>query len=288
MFSANENLMLRQHKRRIVDRIEQTMPEEALDFGTTVMVMQVSCKAPGCVPLETAIIIVFPNSPTELVPGLPESQNGGSYKTKILKPMAEVKEEDILEALPPAFEGGQRTMEKLCIHARDVMLAQITQLFGEEEDTLEDRRAMAEYLQTCLKTYVANGCEPPELGESFPTLELTNPEEDEKKDGDSTAPTAELATASISETESSTATTSSPGKALDIAPQGSGLTAGGLLSGNAPPKHQRAIRNALNPSMSNKISKLFDREHAPGIRQPGCPCCDPENPSTLIDNLMML
>lgn len=47
MFSANENLMLRQHKRRIVDRIEKMMPEEALDMGTTVMVMQVACKAPG-------------------------------------------------------------------------------------------------------------------------------------------------------------------------------------------------------------------------------------------------
>ncbi len=77
MFSANENLMLRQHKRRIVDRIEKTMPEEALDMGTTVMVMQVSCKDPGCVPLETAIIIVFPKiGDQELVPGLPESVGG--------------------------------------------------------------------------------------------------------------------------------------------------------------------------------------------------------------------
>ena len=111
MFSANENLMLRQHKRRIVEKIEATMPEEALDMGTTVMVMQVSCKAPGCVPLETAVIVVFPESSTELVPGLNESKNGGSYKTKILKPMADVTDDDILDALPPAFEGGRRTME---------------------------------------------------------------------------------------------------------------------------------------------------------------------------------
>lgn len=83
MFSANENLMLRQHKRRIVDRIEATMPEEALDMGTTVMVMQVSCKDPGCVPLETAIIIVFPKcGDDELVPGLPESV-GGRYVRRI-------------------------------------------------------------------------------------------------------------------------------------------------------------------------------------------------------------
>jgi hypothetical protein len=167
MFSANENLMLRQHKRRIVEHIEKTIPEEALDFGTTVMVMQVSCKAPGCVPLETAIIIVFPNSSTELIPGLPESQNGGSYKTKILKPMADVTQDDVLEALPPAFEGGLRTMQNLCLYARDVMLAQITQLFGEEDDhTVSDRQAMAEYLQGCLQDYIGNKCKPPELGEN--------------------------------------------------------------------------------------------------------------------------
>ena len=103
MFSANENLKLREHKRRIVDRIEATMPEEALDIGTNVMVMQVSCKAPGCVPLETAVVIVFPKcGDQELVPGLPESK-GGSYKTKILKPMADVTEDDILDNLPPSF-----------------------------------------------------------------------------------------------------------------------------------------------------------------------------------------
>ena len=57
---------------------------------------------------------------------------------------------------------------------------------------------------------------------------------------------------------------------------------------NGPPKHQRALQQALNPSRSNNISKLFQREHAPGIRQAGCPCCDPDIPSALLDNMMML
>ena len=137
------------------------------------MVMQVSCKAPGCVPLETAIIIVFPNSPTELIPGLPESQNAGSFKTKILKPMADVTNDDILEALPPAFKGGRRTMENLCRYARDVMLAQITQLFGEDQESVTDRYAMAEYLQVCLQDYMANDCRAPKQGEPFPQSDQT-------------------------------------------------------------------------------------------------------------------
>lgn len=300
MFSANENLVLRQHKRRIVQEIEATIPDDALDMGTTVMVMQVSCKAPGCVPLETAIIIVFPNSPTELIPGLPESKNGGNYKTKILKPMADVENEDILEALPPAFKGGRRTMEKLCVYARDVMLAQITQLFGEEEDAIDDRRAMAEYLQSCLQDYMANGCKAPEQGKPFSTGTTVNvattpdsskqaastsePETNGGAAGETKAALAISFPASgnlvirrvtgeaTSATESSVATTSRPN--------------GSVYSGKGPAKHNRAIQSALNPS--SNITKLFEREHAPGIRQAGCPCCDPDNPSNIVDTMMML
>lgn len=132
------------------------------------MAMQVSCKAPGCVPLETAIVIVFPKSETELLKDLPQSA-GGSYKTKILKPMSQVTKDDVLEALPPSFMGGRRSMEKLCLQARDVMLGQITQLFG--DDDLPGRTLMAEYLRESLQTYIDGGCVPPEWGEEFPTAE---------------------------------------------------------------------------------------------------------------------
>lgn len=86
--------------------------------------------------------------------------------------MADVTEDDILDNLPPQFEGGRRTMEKVCLYARDVMFAQITQLFGDgsEDDkdggsALKDRTAMALYLKACLDDYIAGGCKPPEFGE---------------------------------------------------------------------------------------------------------------------------
>lgn len=144
--------------------VEECIPEDTLDLGVNVMVMQVQCKAPGCVPLETAIIIIFPSSAEELLPGLPESK-GGSYKTKVLKPMAEVKKQDVLEALPPAFPGGLRSMEKLCLQARDIMLGQITQLFDDAD--VEGRGLMAEYLQQSLQTYIERGCQPREWGKPF-------------------------------------------------------------------------------------------------------------------------
>lgn len=169
MFSANENIALRQHKKRVVEYVEACIPEDALDLGTMVMVMQVSCKAPGCVPLETAVVIVFPKLGTdqELIPGLPQSV-GGNYKTKVLKPMAEVTQDDIWEALPPEFLGGKRSVENLCIQARDVMLGQITQLFA--DDDKPGRLLMAEYLKECLKEYTERDCTPPEWGEAFPPL----------------------------------------------------------------------------------------------------------------------
>jgi hypothetical protein len=292
MFSANENLMLRQHKRRIVEQIEATIPEDALDMGTTVMVMQVSCKAPGCVPLETAIIIVFPVSAEELIPHLPESQNGGSYKTKILKPMADVTQEDVLEALPPAFKGGKRSLENLCTGARDIMLAQITQLFGEEDDnTVPDRKAMAEYLQLCLQQYVAQNCKPPELGEpsALPQQKEKEKEISEEKEttvekdtsasntGNKFAGKGNLVIRRAVEEPSSAAGTSS-----------SNTTITSNASSKSAAKHQKAIGQALNPLQSNGISKLFGKEHAPGIRQPGCPCCDPDNASNVVDQMMMI
>ena len=220
MFSANENILLRQHKRRVIDYIESTLPEEALDKGTVVMAMQVSCREPGCVPLETAITIVFPRPPntttvckkkmkrrtaggngsadnttqqqhnvkdTEtttattipsfpkpLVPNLEASRTGGNFKTRILKPLADVTQDDVLDALPPQFKGGRKTVESVCIRARDIMFAQIGQLMGNGNDdddendgssTREGKKVVAEYLKVCLEEYMERECVAPEWGE---------------------------------------------------------------------------------------------------------------------------
>lgn len=189
MFSANENILLRQHKRKVIEYIESTIPENALDKGTTAMVMQVSCRQPGCVPLETAITIVFPKPPRKaktkaeqeevpafpqaLIPGLEESRIGGSFKTRILKPLSEVTNDDVLDALPPEFKGGRRTIESLCLKARDTVFAQIGQLIGNDDttDSREGRRLVAEYLQRCLGEYVERDCVAPEWGEEFTPID---------------------------------------------------------------------------------------------------------------------
>lgn len=212
MFSANENIVLRQHKRRVIEFIESTIPENALELGTSVMVMQVSCRQPGCVPLETAITIVFPKPlsskkkkkkkaaadaaaddiakengkeeipafPKPLIPDLEESRVGGSFKTRILKPLAEVTLDDILDALPPNFEGGRRTIESICLKARDMMFAQIGQLVGSDDtsDNVNGRRLVSEYLKACLVEYEERGFIPPEWGEQYTPLDSDEKKED--------------------------------------------------------------------------------------------------------------
>jgi len=222
MFSSNENILLRQHKRRVIEYVESTIPEDALDMGTSVMAMQVSCRQPGCVPLETAITVVFPKPPRKmkkkkrntpqqqqqqnnndenkeeeeipsfpkpLLPNLEESRIGGNFKTRILKPLSDVTRDDVLDALPPSFTGGRRTVESICIKARDMIFAQIGQLVGtssdpneESRDAVEGRKLVAEYLKMCLTEYVEKGCVPPEWGEKDGWG--SNKAEEEKKGSD--------------------------------------------------------------------------------------------------------
>lgn len=187
MFSANENIMLREHKKRVVKYVEDTIPEEALDMGTSVMVMQTACRTPGCVPLETAIAIIFPrplkgsNSIKELVPGVKESGTGGSFKTKVLLPLSEVTKDDVLDALPPGFNGGRKTWENTCLSLRDLVIGRIGGLvgIGDEDAEIEDRRLLAEYLRQSLTDYLDRNCKAPELG--MPFEDITCQEKIEKE-----------------------------------------------------------------------------------------------------------
>lgn len=323
MFSANENIALRQYKKRVVEYVESCIPEEALDLGTMVMAMQVSCKAPGCVPLETAIVIVFPKLGQELISGLPESK-GGNYKTKVLKPMAEVTQEDIYEALPPEFPGGTRSVEKLCLQARDVMLGQITQLFADEDK--QGRILMTDYLQQCLKEYAERDYTPPEWGEPFAPLDengsgsvgATNTS-DNATNGDN-----QLGDSEALKQQSSTTSTKADGvsktgnfvfkRPVDDADKNgdsrisSALSPGTTMTTTA----KRSIRqnNQTNASSHNNsaafstatikttsskpktsqsiMAQLGERQHAPGIRRQGCPCCDPDSAENMIDEMMPL
>ena len=230
--------------------------------------------------------------------------------------MADVTEDDILDNLPPQFEGGRRTMERVCIYARDVMFAQITQLFGdgtEDKDdddgsALKDRKAMAMYLQACLQDYMVAGCKPPDFGEPFVGIDTSASIPTSEEDLDENSP-SEVAgpeppqSDNLAATSAATTTTNvipSTGNVVilrktdDVATKSPTIGNGSTTSIRIrqPPRHERAIQQALGqPQIGGSnatISSLFQREHAPGIRKPGCPCCNPGDPSTLTDSFMMM
>ena len=173
MFSANENLILRKHKQRVVGYIESTISDHALDMGTSVMVMQTVCKTPGCVPLETSVVIVFPRDNTQYIEGVPESC-GGSFKTKILMPLSDVTLDDVLDSLPPGFKGGRKTWEKTCLNIRDFAFGRIagTVGSGDTDIEVEERKKLSDYLIASLQDYMKNGCIAPALGMPFPEKEI--------------------------------------------------------------------------------------------------------------------
>lgn len=307
MFSANENIQLRKQKQQVVQMVEECIPEDALDMGTMVMAMQVSCKAPGCVPLETAIIIVFPKIDQELIPGLPESR-GGNYKTKVLKPMVEVTKEDILDALPPEFPGGKRSMERLCMQARDVMLGQITQLFA--DDDVPGRRLMAEYLKEYLQEYTDRDCVPPEWGEPFPSATKKNNGKEPEQPTTNGDAAAEPSGEKFSAKETAAKVTASgnfvfkrpkdeeeSNASVDrtFVPSARPITSGTTYKSSPP---ERSTEEPNKPKVSTKdikysnsatiMGQLGERLHAPGIRRPRCPCCDPDNADNMIDSMMAL
>lgn len=346
MFSANENLVLRAHKRRIIQYVESTIPDQALDMGTTVMVMQVSCRAPGCVPLETIVAVVFPRPPKKakskkyLVPGLEESATGGTYKTKILLPMADVTKDDVLDALPPEFDGGRRSMEKLCTRARDVMLGQIGQIVN--EDDTEGKKLVVEFLRECLEKYEEGGYATPEVGEPFPPANAPGRDGDEANGvaGDETGripsdvddpkpppdePTKEdgtsrsVAAAADGNAEAARkAVTSGTGNfvlrrikdevgaaASAPAPDPAGTPSApndSRANGATTPRRtetamdwrRRQNTDARLDALSSggrtmsAIQRLAAREHAPGVRRPGCPCCDPDDPANVVDGMIPL
>jgi hypothetical protein len=131
------------------------------------MVMQTACRTPGCVPLETVIAIAFPRlNKGELLPGIKES-DGGTFKTNILLPLSEVTRDDVLDALPPGFQGGRKTWERVCLQLRDLVFGRIGGLVGNGNEEIEDRRILAEYIKNAMEDYLARDCRAPPLGQPF-------------------------------------------------------------------------------------------------------------------------
>lgn len=278
----------------------------------------------GCVPLETVLLILFPKSgDTELLEGIAESKDGGTLKAKVLLPMADITKQDVVEALPPPL--GTRSMEKLCFQARDFVLAHIAQLVGEEDE--EGRRLMADYLISCLEEYKQRHCVAPEYGMPFHNtdneLEKETTTDDEatitpnkpEETPEDQKPTVPAGNFVFRHNEDS------GDGSLNISAMNTKMANGSVMmasdadtNGNAKTNHEKSqagteststktttttttmdwrrrqtVERNMNSSFSQSIiSRLEQRQHAPGVRRAACPCCDPDNVQNYVDSIMML
>jgi hypothetical protein len=53
-------------------------------------------------------------------------------------------------------------------------------------------------------------------------------------------------------------------------------------------RRQQKVDTMMTQNSKQLLARLSQQEHAAGVRQAGCPCCDPDNPSNYVDSMMML
>lgn len=51
-------------------------------------------------------------------------------------------------------------------------------------------------------------------------------------------------------------------------------------------RRQNMAKSFEMPSSNDMLSRLSERQHEPGVRSPGCPCCDPESLNNIVDQMM--
>jgi len=281
--------MLREHKRRVVGYIESTISENALDMGTSVMVMQTKCKTPGCVPLETSIVIVFPRDGNQYIDGVEESC-GGSFKTTILLPLSEVTRDDVLDSLPPGFKGGRKTWENTCFALRDFVLGRIggTVGSGNTDAEKDNRRILSQYLIACLDDYIENGCQAPELGMPFPIKD----KQAKESSGSGSSSSSKVKGDNESETKSPVSEGTNNSTEPSDESKKSVLE---LQSSNTKQmetamdwrRRQTMLQTLQLPDSNNMVQRLAEREHL-CTRTSSCPCCETDSIQDLSNAMMSL
>jgi hypothetical protein len=63
-------------------------------------------------------------------------------------------------------------------------------------------------------------------------------------------------------------------------------SSGSLVNSVVKQRQQTMAVRSLQTNNNNILAQLSRLEHAPGVRRPGCPCCDPDSTSNVIDKLL--
>lgn len=223
-----------------------------------VMVREVSCQEPGCVPLETLVILLPPEEPSSS-PLIATSSNDDGSRTdahlspkwtrwmgKILKPVAEVLAEDIQELDLPEWSSWEREISSTMEEKQKISLQHASDINDSSKSptviTMKPRKGLNPIEQEMEKDIYRNDAPPiPPTPESLSTS---------------------AASSNFVEKPNIAKTTNNNTKM---------------------PLPKRQLVSSI-VSSSDTLPKA--RHSSKGVRQRGCPCCDPDNMDNILDKII--
>lgn len=289
--SSNRSLI-----KTITKKIENKLPENLKNLQ--ILVTEIQCFEPDCVPIETLIILLGEKS---------------KYTTKILKPINEVNDNDINSLDIPLnlneenyLENNNNKQDNNEDNKQDyssLWINSITNIINrnknslKEEDYLEGLKKIQDYIQNEINSINLNinsndnndnnnsllsSSIPPSPP---PTIVTMKPKNQQTKINTTNINTNTNTNTSINTNNPYTIHTSN----TTITTSSSSTTTTPNIS--TPEIINRTKRDpSLNPSpilITTKQDGLDTKpRHKKGVRQRGCPCCDPENLDNIIDKLL--
>ena len=257
--------------RWVQQQLQVRFPLLAYQRDYQMMVTEVQCNDPSCVPVETLVAIILNEDP-ELLNVISPSK----FSTKILKPILEVNEAD-LEEIEWPFILSDPTLQSFTVQLKKLISSSL--IDGGASDQTKDRR----------KGYIANILN---NVASAATLQLIKEEEQRERDKmeaeKRTKEEAErkrkiqeanenITVVKMTNTLTTSQTSYNPTTATAQIP-------------SLPSSSSTKPTSKVGPALT--VIKGGDEgskpRHEKGSRRRGCPCCDPDNLDNKIDKMMFL
>ena len=76
-------------------------------------------------------------------------------------------------------------------------------------------------------------------------------------------------------------------RTLPVEKETQSISEGGTKQSTAKSMQQSKYSTSTEVSSRDLLQQMSESKHAPGIRRPGCPCCEPDSAATYADNMML-
>jgi hypothetical protein len=249
---------------------------------TTVIVTQIDCQDPNCVPIETVIALLGPKS---------------RWVGKILKPMSQIQKSDVISLLLSPEIINIYTKDNIVSEPAEAipeLLYQMT-LKLESIDNLSDRLIIIENIQNSIlllkrktELLIPNPTLNPSLDHThrkdsslesnFEKMSITNV---------SMVPKSEVKVDLIQNMKESENITKQRMLPSPTSQQFQNNSNHLNRNNSIPISVDIKPDSSINVSSNNNIFQSSNTSrHNKGVRQRGCPCCDPDNVDNIVDKLL--